>query len=226
MTALAGRVLLVLPDPEVCAPATLSLASCGHDVIAARDGISGRQRALQQTIDLVIMARALDRDGLELLSSVHHTRPHLPIIVLATHPTSEDCIKCLNQGAIDYLPVSVSPEELTARVTAHLRLSSHHTPVDPSRLRVGDVELDRVNRRVTRGTSQIMLTPRESDILAYLMQHAGLVITRARLHHVIWGCDFDPGTNVVEVYVGYLRRKLGPPEPIKTVRGLGYRLTG
>lgn len=118
MTALAGRVLLVLPDPEVCAPATLSLASCGHDVIAARDGISGRQRALQQTIDLVIMARALDRDGLELLSSVHRTRPHLPIIVLATHPTSEDCIKCLNQGAIDYLPVSVSPEELTARVTA------------------------------------------------------------------------------------------------------------
>ena len=226
MTAVDGRVLLAAPDQELAAPITRTLTSAGLDVIKAPDGIAIHRPPKREQAALAIVACEHSDDRDQLLSAIHRARPQLPIIILAAQPTTSDSIRCLNQGAIDYLPTSISPDELSARVRAHLRIRLDSTPADPARLRVGDVELDRVSRRVARGTSQIILTPRESDILAYLMQHAGLVITRSRLHHAIWGFDYDPRTNIVEVYIGYLRRKLGSPEAIKTVRGLGYRLTG
>lgn len=224
MTSRAGRVLLVLTSPGIAEPIHRKLAAGGRHITLAHDAATAQKRAAGQPTDLVIIDRESAGDDLELLSSLHDAQPRVPIIMLAAHPAGSDCLKCLNQGAIDYLPTSVSPEELSARVRAHLRVRLHDTPNDPVRLRVGEIELDRISRRLSRGNSTITLTPRETDILAYMMQHAGLVISRARLHRVIWGYDGDPGTNVVEVYVGYLRRKLGPPTPIKTVRGLGYRL--
>lgn len=215
------RILLIEPDAVIARSLSRYLATWGYSVSTAGDGIAGQGRALCEPIDLVLLERMPRYDGLNVLSEIHHAKPQLPIIVLAAHPDPDDCVACLDCGAVDYLTAPFSFDELAARVRAHLRTSRH---AEPTRLCVGDVELDRVSRRVTRGRAKIQLSPRESDLLAFLMHNPGLVLSRSRLHRAVWGYDFDPGTNTVEVYVSSLRRKLGPPAPIKTVRGKGYRL--
>jgi len=137
---------------------------------------------------------------------------------------TEDKVRGLEGGAIDYVAKPFSFEELLARIRAQLRRPD---ATSADRIEVGDLVLDLKTRRVTKGEQEVELTSREFELLAYLMRHPDQVLSRTQLLNGVWGYDYDPGTNVLEVYVGYLRKKLGDEDeegPIDTVRGAGYRL--
>jgi DNA-binding response OmpR family regulator len=189
------------------------------------DGSEGQRRALDDDVDLVVLDRMLpDRDGLEVLAEIRRVRPGLPVLVLSGRAEVEDRVEGLDAGATDYLTKPFALDELTARVRAHLRARE-----DPhaTRLEAAGIVVDLLARRAWRDGHEVHLSAREFDLLAYFLQHPGQALSRARLLSAVWGYDFDPGTNVVEVYVGYLRRKLQLPDdpaPIQTLRQVGYRL--
>ena len=219
------RVLVVEDEPAIADFVQRGLESEGFEVVCAGDGIEGERRALQETVDLVILDLMLPgRDGLDVLSRVRARKPLLPMIVLSARAEIDDRVAGLDAGATDYLVKPFSFEELAARVRAHLRVPGQH---DATRLQAAGIELDLVRRLATRDGEEVRLSSREFELLAYFMRHPGQALTREQILSAVWGYDFDPGTNVVEVYVGYLRRKLARadrPAPIETVRSVGYRL--
>jgi DNA-binding response OmpR family regulator len=197
-----------------------SLASHAYAVQLVRDGAEGEASALSEPVDLVVLDRSPGCDGLDVLGAIQRAKPTLPVIMLGTPRPRHDSIECLDRGAVDYLVKPFSPAELAARVRAHLRTACQATD---GRLRRGDIELDRLSRRVRRADREVRLSALEANLLAHFMHNPGLILSREHLRSAVWRCAFDPGTNVVDVYVGYLRRKLGRPSPIETVRGEGYR---
>jgi len=163
------------------------------------------------------------RSGLEVLEEVHTSRPALPVIILTARGEVEDRVNGLDAGAIDYLTKPFSLSELAARIRAQLRLVAQ-TPT--TTLSGGDVEVDLITREVRRGGTAVRLSTTEFELLSYLLRNTGRVLSREQILRAVWGYDYDPGTNVVDVYVGYLRRKLrqqGEKDPIVTVRSVGYR---
>ena len=174
--------------------------------------------------DLVLLDLGLPGvSGEEVLESLRRRMSHLPVIILTARSEVEDKVRGLNLGANDYVTKPFSFEELLARIRSAVRTSSQRVDTE---LSVGDLELDLLTKVARRGTRQIELAPREWALLEVFMRHPTHVITRARIMNEVFGYDFDTGTNVVDVYVGYLRRKInGPGEVplIKTVRGAGYR---
>lgn len=166
------------------------------------------------------------RSGLEILETVRRERPELPVIVITALGQKQDVVEGLDRGADDYIAKPFDLDELLARVRAQLRRPAQR---DPTRLVVGDLELDLRTREVRRRGEEIRLTTREFELLVYLMRHPNQVLSREQILSAVWGYDFDPGTNVLSVYVNYLRRKLevdGEPAPIETVRAAGIRLVG
>lgn len=201
------------------------LAREGFAVRTAADGVEGERLALDHGFDLVILDRMLPgRDGLEVLAAVRRGKPSLPVILLTARSEVADRVEGLELGATDYLVKPFAFEELLARVNAHLRRAgSEATTV----LEAGGIRLDLVARRAERDGVSVRLPERETALLAHLMRHAGQVCAHEQILAAVWGHDHEPNTNVVQVYVGYLRRKLslpGSPAPIETVRGAGYRL--
>jgi DNA-binding response OmpR family regulator len=161
---------------------------------------------------------------MEILASVRRASPTLPVIVLSARGEVEDRVAGLEGGAVDYLVKPFSLAELAARLRAQLRVV---TQASARILRAEDIELDLLTRRVHRAGREVVLSAREFALLAYLMRHHGQVLAREEILGAVWGYEHDPATNVVDVYVGYLRRKLGRPDdpaPIATVRAVGYRL--
>jgi DNA-binding response OmpR family regulator len=142
------------------------------------------------------------------------------VIILSARAEVEDRVAGLDRGATDYLVKPFSFAELAARVRAQLRTPQQTSSTE---LKAGGVRVDLLARTVTRADKEIRLSAREFELLIYLMRHPGNVLTRAQILSGVWGYDFDPGTNVVDVYVSYLRRKLGSPSPVETVRSVGYR---
>jgi DNA-binding response OmpR family regulator len=151
--------------------------------------------------------------------------PRLPVIVLTARGELEDRVAGLEAGAVDYLVKPFSMAELVARVRAQLRVAAQNATTT---LRGADIEVDLLTRRVRRGGGEAMaLSSTEYELLVYLLRHPGQVVSREQILSAVWGYEHDPATNVVDVYIGYLRRKLGRPEdpaPIFTVRSVGYRL--
>lgn len=196
----------------------------GHTVVAAADGIQGERMALDQSIDMVILDRLLPgRDGLDVLAGIRQVRPELPVILLTAKGEVSDRVEGLDRGATDYMTKPFAFEELAARVRAHMRRPAN----DRAMLEAGGLKLDLVTRQVERGSSSVRLSEREAALLAHLMRNPGQVCTHRELLSSVWGYRHDPGTNVVQVYIGYLRRRLrleGVPAPIETVRSVGYRL--
>ncbi|HEY5053117.1 MAG TPA: response regulator transcription factor [Solirubrobacterales bacterium] len=198
----------------------------GYDVTVAADGISGERLALSPGTDLVVLDRMLPgRDGIQVLAAIRRAKPALPVIVLTARTEIADRIEGFDQGATDYVTKPFAFDELLARIRARLRESggASETTLDAAGIR-----LDLLTREATRGDHVVRLPDRESELLAYLMRHAGRVCDRDEILSAVWGYEHDPGTNVVQVYVGYLRRKLslpGSPAPIETVRSVGYRLS-
>jgi DNA-binding response OmpR family regulator len=221
------RILVVEDETAIADFVQRGLEAEGYSVACAADGLDGERQALEDGVDLVVLDLMLPgRDGLSVLDSIRRSRPSLPVIVLTARDAVEDKVTGLDSGATDYVTKPFSFDELTARIRAHLR----NTPLQPesTTLDAAGIHMDLLSREVVLGSETVHLSAREFDLLAYFMRHPGQVLSREQILSAVWGYDFDPGTNVVEVYVGYLRRKLavnGSPAPIETLRSVGYRLT-
>jgi DNA-binding response OmpR family regulator len=197
----------------------------GYAVETAYDGERGLSRALESDVSLVVLDRMLPlRDGMEVLTAIRARKPEVPVIMLTAKTGIADRVAGLDAGASDYVVKPFAFDELAARVRAHLRAPSQ---TQPTTLQVGDIELDLLARRVVRAQRTIHLSAKEFDLLTYFMRHPGAVLSRQQILSAVWGYEHEPGTNIVEVYVSYLRRKLarsGSPAPIVTVRSVGYKL--
>jgi DNA-binding response OmpR family regulator len=219
------NVLLIEDEPGIVDFIKRGLQAEGFAVEAALDGEQGEQLALRGGYDAIVLDLMLPgRDGLEVLASVRRATPNVPVIVLTARGGIDDRVHGLEAGAVDYLVKPFSLAELVARVRAHLRIIAE---ASSSTLRAEDIEIDLLSRRVQRGGVPVQLSATEFDLLTYLLRHHGQAVSREELLSSVWGYQHDPATNVVDVYVGYLRRKLGrsgEPAPIHTVRSVGYRL--
>jgi two-component system OmpR family response regulator len=219
------NVLLVEDEPGIVDFVRRGLEAEGFAVAAALDGAEGERLALRGGYDAIVLDLMLPgRSGLEILASVRRATPNVPVIVLTARGEIEDRVQGLEAGAVDYLVKPFSLAELAARVRAQLRIIAE---ASSSTLRVEDIEVDLLTRKVRRGGRPVALSTTEFELLVYLLRHRGHAISREELLSSVWGYQHDPATNVVDVYVGYLRRKLGSPEdpaPIFTVRAVGYRL--
>jgi DNA-binding response OmpR family regulator len=219
------EILVVEDEAGIADFLARGLEGEGYGVTVASDGASGERLALSPGTDLVVLDRMLPgRDGIEVLASIRRAKPALPVILLTAKADVADRVEGLDLGATDYVTKPFAFDELLARIRARLRESDGSSETT---LEVGGIRLDLLTREAIRGDHAVRLPDRESELLAYLMRHAGRVCSREQILAAVWGYDHDPGTNVVQVYVGYLRRKLslpGSPAPIETVRSVGYRL--
>jgi DNA-binding response OmpR family regulator len=224
-TSESRAILLVEDEPGIVDFVQRSLEAEGFAVETALDGIEGERLALSGRFDAIVLDLMLPgRDGLDILEAVHRATPSVPVIVLTARSEIEDRIAGLDAGAADYLVKPFSVAELVARVRAQLRVIAE---ASSSTLSAAGIEIDLLTRRVRRGARSVQLSTTEFELLAFLARHQGEVLTREQILASVWGYEHDPATNVVDVYVGYLRRKLGTtedPAPIQTVRAVGYRL--
>jgi len=220
------RILIIEDDAALASFIRKGLEAEHHAVDAANDGEQGRAMALEFDYDLVVLDLNLPGvDGLSILKSVRQRKSSLPVIILTARNRVEDRVQCLDTGADDYLVKPFSFLELSARARALLRRS--HLPSE-SVLKVRDLSLDRVQRKVERAGRHIELTTKEFALLEYLMRNAGRRLTRPMIIEHVWNMNFDSTTNVVDVYINYLRRKVDDgfsPALIHTVRGVGYQIS-
>jgi DNA-binding response OmpR family regulator len=218
------RVLLIEDEPGIVDFVRRGLEAEGFAVEAAGDGVQGERMALAGSFDAILLDLMLPgRGGLEVLESLRLAMPGAPVIVLTARGGIDDRVEGLDAGAADYLVKPFSMAELVARVRAQLRMVAQASAT----LRAEGIEVDLLTRRVGRGGQSVTLSTTEFELLVYLMRHHGQVVSREQILSAVWGYEHDPATNVVDVYVGYLRRKLagsGEPAPIFTVRAVGYRL--
>ncbi len=217
-------ILVVEDEPGIVDFVERGLTGHGFEVRSALDGETGLERALDPEVELVVLDLMLPRlSGTEILRRLQVIRPALPVIVLTARGELQDRIAGLDAGAIDYLVKPFSVAELAARIRAQLR-SATREPA--TRLQAGELTVDLISREVTVDGKQVRLSTTEFELLVYLLRNRGHVLTREQILRAVWGYGHDPGTNVVDVYVGYLRRKLSTaerPAPIVTVRSVGYR---
>ena len=220
------RILVVEDDAALASFIRKGLEAEHHAVDTALDGEQGRAMALGIDYDLVVLDLNLPGvDGLTVLKNLRQRKANLPVMILTARSRVEDRVQCLDAGADDYLAKPFSFVELAARARALLRRS--HLPSE-SVLMVRDLSLDRVERKVARGGRPIELTTKEFALLEYMMRNAGRRLTRAMIIEHVWNLTFDSTTNVVDVYINYLRRKVDdgfPNRLIHTVRGVGYQLS-
>ncbi|MEK6566041.1 MAG: response regulator transcription factor [Bacteroidota bacterium] len=216
------RILLVEDEMKVARFIRRGLETEGYAVDVASDGSTGEQKALNGQYDLLILDVLLPKkNGFEILSTIRQDGFKSPVLMLTARSATEDIIRGLDKGADDYLTKPFSFDELLARVRSLLRRGQQSKTV----LRFSDIELDSVARRATRRGKRIDLTTREYALLEFLMRNSGRVITRNQLAKEVWGLDFDPGTNIVDVYINHLRKKIDvgfEKKLIRTERGKGY----
>lgn len=216
-------ILVVEDEPGIVDFIERGLRRQGFQVTSAGDGETGLARALEPDIDLVVLDLMLpQRSGMEVLQSLHLERPTLPVIILTARGEVEDRIAGLDGGAVDYLVKPFAVGELAARVRAQLRSAAQGS----TSIRTETLRIDLVSRQVLLDGEPVRLSTTEFELLVYLAQNRPHVLSRDQILRAVWGYSHDPGTNVVEVYIGYLRRKLRTPErpaPIRTVRSVGYR---
>jgi DNA-binding response OmpR family regulator len=218
------KVLLIEDEPGIVDFVSRGLTAEGFAVAAETDGALGEAHALRENVDVIVLDLMLpSRSGLDVLASLRAAKPEVPVIVLTAKGEVEDRVAGLDAGAVDYIVKPFSLAELTARIRAQLRTVALGAT---TRLRGEDVEVDLLSRNVTRDGEQVPLSSTEFELLVHLMRNSGHVVSREEILSAVWGYQHDPATNIVDVYVGYLRRKLrrpGSPAPIHTVRSVGYR---
>jgi len=221
------RILVVEDDRKVASFIKKGLEEEGHTVDVAADGAQAIERATDGSVwDLLVLDVMLPkRDGFSVLKALREDGVKAPVLMLTARDAVGDRVTGLDLGADDYLTKPFAFEELLARVRALLRRGAGGRPAPV--LRVGDLTLNPATREVRRGTRRVELTAREHTLLEYFMRSPGRVLSRPLLAQHVWGLDFDSESNVVDVYVGYLRRRIEAPGERKllhTVRGVGYVL--
>ncbi|MHB2024470.1 MAG: response regulator transcription factor [Mycobacteriales bacterium] len=222
-------VLVIEDDPRIVTFLVKGLRAEGYQArVAAQAGQALRQLSEDpESISLVLLDLGLpDMDGQELLVQLRRRRPEIPVIVLTARDATAEKVRSLDAGAHDYVTKPFAFDELLARIRAALR---SRTQTVSTELVVGDLRLDLLTKVAWRAGRRIDLAPREWSLLELLMRHPEQVFSRAQILARVWDYDFEPGSNVVDVYIGYLRRKLNSaqlPPLIETVRHAGYRLLG
>jgi DNA-binding response OmpR family regulator len=218
---MAGSVLLVEDEENLASLVAAYLKQEGYRVVAVGTGAEALQAVEQQPVRLVVLDLNLpDMDGLDVCKQIR-IRSSVPIVMLTARDEEADRLAGLGAGADDYIGKPFSPRELVARMKAVLRRAEPHA--EEQVLVLGDVVLQRDAREVAVDSEQVELRPKEFDLLAYLMQNRGVVVSRELLLERVWGFDYAGGTRTVDVHVAQLRRKLARPELIQTVRGAGYK---
>ena len=221
--------VLTIEDDEITANEIVGeLKSRGFAVDWVANGRDGMARAISDEYDVITLDRNLPGiDGLTILTTIRSIGIQTPVLMLSALGDVDERVRGLRAGGDDYLTKPFDPEEMTARLEVLLRRSQ--TPATPTEtsLRVGPLELDLISRKVLRDGEEIVLLPTEYRVLEFMMRHAGQTITRTMLFEAVWGYHFDPGTNLIDVHMGRLRKKIDPPgvkQMIQTVRGSGYIL--
>jgi len=219
-------VLLVEDDPRIARVVARALAEAGHRVDVAHEGLDGLARAEGGLYDLLVLDVLLPRlDGFALARRLRQQRVRTPILMLTARDAVADRVRGLDAGADDYLTKPFALEELLARVRALGRRAGDAGEEDV--LRVADLTLNLGRREASRAERQVELTAKEFDLLAYLMRNVGRVLTKSQISDHVWGYDAEVTSNVVEIYIHYLRNKIdrGFSHPlIRTVRGVGYTI--
>jgi DNA-binding response OmpR family regulator len=217
------RILVIDDETRILEFLRLGLEAEGFVVDAAGDGAVGLRLALEGSYELVVLDLLLPRvDGLHVLAELRRARADLPVLILSARSDLPTRLRGFDLGANDYLAKPFSFDELVARVRVHLRRSGESP--DGSRLRAGRVQLDLARRQAEIDDRLVDLSAGEFRLLYHLVSHPGEVVSRERLLSEVWGYSFDPGSNVVDVCVRRLRKKLGCSEAIETVRNGGYRV--
>lgn len=220
------RILIIEDDQSVADYIVKGMKESGHSIDHAADGQTGLDLALNEKYDLFVVDRMLPHvDGLTIIRKMRETGVSSPVLVLSALGEVDDRVQGLKVGGDDYLVKPFAFAELLARIEALLR--RHESSVAQTHLKVGDLEMDLLAHKVTRGGQTLNLQPREYRLLEYLMKHAGQVVTRTMLLENVWEYHFDPQTNVIDVHISRLRQKIDKDfdKPLlTTVRGAGYML--
>ncbi len=215
------RILIAEDEERLAAFLEKGLRASGYTTTVVGDGAAASAMARDEDFDLVVLDLGLPgKHGLEVLRGLRETGNRLPVIVLTARGDPDDRVAGLEAGADDYVGKPFHFEELLARIRARLRGDGGKAEAD--QLRVAGIVLDTRTRWASVGENTVELSAREFELLRTFLSHPNQVLSREQLLAHVWGYDYDPGSNVVDVYVGYLRRKLGT-DRLETVRGVGYR---
>ncbi len=222
------RVLTVEDDAVTANEIVSELTQRGFVVDWVDNGRDGMARAMSDEYDAITLDRMLPGvDGLSILTAMRTVGIQTPVLMLSALGDVDERVRGLRAGGDDYLTKPFDPEELTARLEVLLRRRQASTVARETALHVGPLELDLISRKVRRDGEEVALLPTEYRVLEFMMRHAGKTITRTMLFEAVWGYHFDPGTNLIDVHMGRLRKKIDPPGVaplIQTVRGSGYIL--
>lgn len=225
---MADSILIIEDDEHISRVLRLELEHEGYRVGTAFDGKEGVKLALEDSWSLILLDVMLPEwNGLEVLRRIRQADQSVPVILLTARDATPDVVSGFEQGANDYVTKPFAIEELLARIRNLIQMTSHPKP-SGNVLEVDDLQVDLVARKVTRGGNAIELTPKEFDLLQYLIEHKGYVVSREQILSDVWGYDFVGDTNIVDVYIRYLRQKIDKgyqPKLIRTARGIGYELT-
>lgn len=219
------KILTIEDDELIAHDIVRTLTASGFAVDVARTGREGMAKVMAGDYDVVTLDRMLpDLDGLTIVATMRGVGMETPVLVMSAMSDVDQRIQGLRAGGDDYLTKPFSPEEMFARVEVLLRRRPRHAKAE-TLLRSGALELDLVRRKVTYRQRELDLQPTEFRVLEFMMRHAGQVLTRTMIFEAVWGCRFDPGTNLIDVHVGRLRKKVETPGErplIRTIRGSGY----
>ncbi|MGX9291219.1 response regulator transcription factor [Bacillus sp. A015] len=225
-----GKILVIEDEKKIARVLSLELEYEGYEVTVKDTGMNGLQALEEDSFDLVLLDVMLpELSGLEVLRRVRKTNAATPIILITARGSVPDKVSGLDLGANDYITKPFDIEELLARIRAQLRFNINAQEEKETELSIADLTVNEKTRDIQRGGQMLELTPREYDLLVHLLKHQQQVLTRDQLLTAVWGFDYFGDTNVVDVYIRYLRKKVDYPfekQLIHTVRGVGYVMKG
>lgn len=222
------RILVVEDDKTTRLYLKKALTEQGYEVDCAENGQDGLFSALEFDYQLIVLDRMLPKlDGLSVLSMLRKAGKETPVLILSALDSVSERVKGLQEGGDDYLVKPFALSELLIRIEILIKRKSNTPQVAENTLTVADLKMDLLSHKVKRGETELMLQPKEFKLLRYFMEHAGQVISRSLLFEAVWDYQFDPQTNVIDVHIARLRKKVeidGKPILLETVRGMGYRM--
>lgn len=222
------HILIIEDEERIATLVKRGLEENDYQVTVAFDGVTGKKLALQSTYDLIIMDIILPKiNGIDLCKELKQANPDIPVIMLTALGTTDDKVEGFNAGADDYLVKPFDFRELHVRIRALLKRTHTHPTLRGFILQYADLELNQHTKIVKRADTEISLTPKEFKLLAYMMENSERVLPRTEIAEKVWETHFDTGTNFIDVYINYLRKKIDKNFPVKLIHtksGMGFIL--